>query len=157
VVGLQIVPFKGEPEELWEFLRLNTSLKRDESFRWLVGIELGRGTRYFLAVLDGRRVGFVGLRLPPTHEVAGLEPPEIIDIGVMPDCRRRGVGSALLDHAVRETQRAGHAVLWVSTDGDDAGNLSFYRACSFRLAAAVPDGWGPGSIKAIMRRELSDS
>ena len=45
---------------------------------------------------------------------------------------------------------------WDRTDGDDTGNLCFYRACGFRLAAAVPDGWGPGWIKAIMRRQLAD-
>jgi ribosomal protein S18 acetylase RimI-like enzyme len=151
----EIVPFDGEPEELFDFLKLNTSLERDESRRWLIDIELARGTRYYLGVVEGRRVGFVGLRLPPTHELAGLEPPEIIDIAVLPDFRRRGIGRAMIEHAAEGTRRAGHDVLWVSTDADHTGNLSFYRACGFRLAAAVPNGWGPGWIKAIMRRELS--
>ena len=62
----------------------------------------------------------------------------------------------MLERAAEETRRAGHNVLWVSTDGDDAGNLTFYRACGFRLAAAVPDGWGPGSVKAVMRWDLTD-
>jgi hypothetical protein len=42
----------------------------------------------------------------------------------------------------------------VYTNGNDIGVLTFYRTLGFRLAAAVPDWFGEGSVKAILRLDF---
>ena len=52
----------------------------------------------FVAVLDGAPVGYVSVYDGAIHgPYAGCGYPEIVDFNVLEVCRRRGVGSALLD------------------------------------------------------------
>lgn len=151
---LRIAPHAGDLDELLPLFHLSTGVAAVESVRHLIAIERVRGTRYYTASLEGRVVGMIGLSIDPAGEANALEPPEVIDIAVLPDCRRQGVGRSLMDVAVAETRAAGYRRLWLYADGNDMAVLAFYRRLGFRLIAAVPDWFGDGTVKAIMRRDL---
>ena len=61
-------------------------------------------------------VGWVGIRLHPEDRMG-----EIYIVAVDPDYQRRGIGSALVDHAIRKIREAGMEIAMVET-GDDPGH-----------------------------------
>src|SRR5262245_22761119 len=89
----------------------------------------------FVAVERGRVIGTVRL----WHVTAGPARPALLlgPLAVHPDCRNRGIGSALLQRAIREARRLGHgAVLLV-------GDLAFYGRAGFS-AEKTGELWMPG-------------
>jgi ribosomal protein S18 acetylase RimI-like enzyme len=85
----------------------------------------------FVAVADGRPVGFVAVALDAFHEGMG-----VIDIiGVDPEYQRRGIASELTEHALDHMRRCGMDVAAVETGGD-AGHAparAAYEAIGFTL------------------------
>jgi ribosomal protein S18 acetylase RimI-like enzyme len=142
--------YTGDPDELIALLQLSMGIESLDGVRRLMAVERARGTRYYVAVVGDRIVGVVGLWFDPTGETAELEPPQIIDVAVSPEYRRRGIARALMERAVRETSAAGYDRLWLYTDGNSHELLTFYRGLGFRLVSAVPDWFGDGSVKAIL-------
>lgn len=72
--------------------------------------------RVWLAVEAGRVLGWIGARLHPEDSMG-----EIHILAVDPDHQRRGVATALMDHAMAQMRRAGMAIVMVET-GDDPGH-----------------------------------
>lgn len=66
--------------------------------------------------LDGAVVGWVCTRLHPEDRMA-----EVYVLAVDPDHQRRGVGTALMDHALQRSRVAGMNMVMVET-GDDPGH-----------------------------------
>lgn len=64
-----------------------------------------------VARLDGQLVGAMNLERPLLDNTHLVE----AQIAVLPEHRRRGVGSALFDHAVDFTQSAGRRSIWAET------------------------------------------
>lgn len=146
--------YTGDLEDLLPFFHMSTGIDAVDGVRQLIAIERTRGTQYHTASLHGRVVGMIGFWFDPSGEVSALEPPQVIDIAVLPEARRQGIARALMDVAVEGVRGAGYRHLWLYTDGNDASLLAFYRRLRFRLVAAVPDWFGEGTVKAIMRRDL---
>ena len=95
------------------FLRLHPNWQEDQA-------EAVRATcvsdnrDVFVAVADGRPVGFVSVALNAFHERMG-----VIDIiGVDPDYQRRGIGSRLTDAALEHMRSRGMDIAVVETGGD---------------------------------------
>jgi GNAT superfamily N-acetyltransferase len=83
---------------------------------------------------DGPVVGFVTV-------VAGDDGPELEDLFVDPDWRRRGVARRLVEDVIRAVEQAGQRQLWVT------GNphaLDFYLAVGFVETEPVPTEFGRG-------------
>ncbi len=77
----------------------------------------------FVAVEDGRLVGT--LRLWPVTAGAGRPAVLLGPLAVHPDCRKRGIGAALVKRALRAARNNGHrAVLLV-------GDVSYYGRFGF--------------------------
>lgn len=68
----------------------------------------------FVAVIEGRPVGFVAVALDAFHERMGA----IEIIGVDPDFQRRGIGAELTEFAVEQMKRRGMDIAVVETGGD---------------------------------------
>ena len=85
----------------------------------------------FVAVTDGRPVGFVAIALTAIHEGMGV----IEIIGVDPDHQRRGISSTLTEHATEHMQRCGMDIVVVETGGDPghAPARAAYEAAGFTL------------------------
>jgi ribosomal protein S18 acetylase RimI-like enzyme len=73
----------------------------------------------FVAVADGKPVGFAAVALNAFHEGMGV----IEIIGVDPDYQRRGISSRLTEHATEHMQRCGMDIAVVETGGDPATHL----------------------------------
>lgn len=52
---------------------------------------------------------------------------------VRPNCRRKGVGSALLRWLETTAMTAGVELIWLEARANNAEALAFYRACGYRL------------------------
>jgi GNAT superfamily N-acetyltransferase len=76
------------------------------------------GERVWVALLDDRVVGWVGVRL---HEEDKMG--EIYILAVDPDVQRKGIATALLDKAHTFMREAGMAMVMVET-GDDDGHIA---------------------------------
>jgi GNAT superfamily N-acetyltransferase len=85
----------------------------------------------FVAVADGRPVGFVAVALNAFHERMGW----IEIIGVDPDYQRRGISSRLTEHAIDHMRGHGMEIAVVETGGDPghAPARAAYEAAGFTL------------------------
>jgi lactoylglutathione lyase len=102
-------------------------------------IDLGR----VLVALDDCSGEVLGhLQLTPTAE-AGVE--EIKSLAVRAGFRRRGVGRALVDHAIEACRVEHAAAVTVTTAVADIDNLRFYQRCGFRASSIERDAFTPGS------------
>jgi GNAT superfamily N-acetyltransferase len=103
------------------------------SEQWGSNIIVSRGTIYtahalpgFLAVEQGERVGLI------TYHIKGAE-CEIVSLdSTQPG---KGIGTALIDAARQEAQRAGCKRLWLITTNDNLDALRFYQKRGFVLVA----------------------
>ncbi|MEX0320163.1 MAG: GNAT family N-acetyltransferase [Ruegeria sp.] len=70
-------------------------------------------TECWVALVDHKLAGFVGLRLHPEDQMG-----EIHIVAVDPDFQGRGIGRQLMDHAEAKTREAGMQMIMVETVGD---------------------------------------
>ena len=84
----------------------------------------------FLAELDGAAVGLLVLRIVPT--LSGPQDwAEITEMYVRPNFRRRGVGRALIEAAIKHARRHGCIEVHLLVDPANRTGLSFYEAVGF--------------------------
>jgi ribosomal protein S18 acetylase RimI-like enzyme len=82
------------------------------------------------AEIDGQIVGFAAVRIVPS--ILYAEPQaELTELYVEAEYRRRGVGRALIDHAVRLAREAGADALLVLTGLDNEEAQRLYHATGF--------------------------
>jgi ribosomal protein S18 acetylase RimI-like enzyme len=88
-------------------------------------------TDVFVAVADGRPIGFVTVALNAFHERMGV----IEIIGVDPDHQRRGIATRLTEHAVAHMKDSGMDIAVVETGGDPghAPARATYDAAGFTV------------------------
>ena len=56
---------------------------------------------------------------------------EVVNIAVTPDRQRQGVGTALLQHAIRSAREAGFRILELGTGNSGTGQIALYERCGF--------------------------
>ena len=98
----------------------------------------------YVAVDDGRVVGFCGVATPSRDEDAKGDVAEIGAIYVDPDVWRRGVGRALMDVVLADLRAAGWRwlTLWVLAENEQARD--FYARFGFALDGARRTAEGTG-------------
>lgn len=85
---------------------------------------IGRGTTY-VACRNGQILGqYVLLHTRPFTA-------EVVSIAVMPDYQRRGIATALLQHAIGTARRAGFHLLEIGTGNSGVGQIALYERCGF--------------------------
>ncbi|MDI9641248.1 GNAT family N-acetyltransferase [Kamptonema cortianum] len=126
----------------------------DEAATKLAEVEIAKGTRYWTMQDDaGAYIALVGLYLDPVSEVRKLEPPQIIDVAVVPEHRGNGYARQLLEVAEAIVWASGHRHIWLFTDGENQDLHVFYTHLGYRRAGELPGYWGPGSMKAFYVKE----
>lgn len=70
--------------------------------------------------------------------------------------RRRGVGTALVRHALADCRRAGVRRLLLEVRADNSSALELYRGLGFVEIDRRPGYYGRGSDALVMRRKLED-
>jgi len=88
-----------------------------------------------VAEANGQAVGFLALSFVPV--LSGLR-ALIDDMAVDPECRRQGIGAALLEAAIQRADRRGTTHLLVDTSRGDAAAREFYQACGFEAGGIAP-------------------
>jgi ribosomal protein S18 acetylase RimI-like enzyme len=104
--------------------------RRRQYERWLGG----GSARLFLAVRDGRAVGYLMLRFgdgPNTWDL-GERSAEVETLAVLADERSGGVGRALMDAAVAAAEADGVTAIGVGVAYTNADAIRFYERHGFR-------------------------
>ena len=121
------------PDDLPDLARLNDAFNGENTSPAELALRLAdprRVEQALVAVLDGRVVGFAGLRIVP-----GLFYPvpygELTELYVQPDSRRRGAARALLALAEQLAAARGVRELFVLTGRRNRAARAFYRAAGF--------------------------
>jgi ribosomal-protein-alanine N-acetyltransferase len=92
---------------------------------------LYQGDGFYLVAWDGND--------PLGHaHLALVDPPELQDVEVRPEHRRRGVATALTVAAEHEARARGFARLRLSVSADDGAAQSLYRKCGFTDTGLPP-------------------
>jgi predicted N-acetyltransferase YhbS len=98
----------------------------------------------FVALEERRVIGTV--RLWPVS--AGGRPALLLGpLAVHPDCRRRGIGAALMRRAIRAAREAGHAAVLLIGDEPYYGRFGFMAAKAGALA--MPGSCEPERLLAL--------
>jgi len=88
--------------------------------------------RAFVAEFGGSAVGYVMAR------ISGEE-AEILNLAVLPSCRRRGIARCLLEEALAAVTTAGVREAYLEVRQSNAVALSLYQAFGFRPVGLRPD------------------
>jgi ribosomal-protein-alanine N-acetyltransferase len=78
----------------------------------------------------------------------------IITIDVLPEARRSGVGSALLQAAEDRLQQAGAAVVELETAVDNAAAIQFYKRKEYFVEKTVPGYYSNHLDALVMSKDL---
>lgn len=113
--------------------------------------EPARGRVLVAAEDDGAVVGFVCFR------VAGQE-AEVLNLAVLPALRRRGIGSQLLDQAVREASERGAMRLFLEVRKANAPAIRLYERHGFAAVGVRPAYYkDPPDDAAVLAVDLRPS
>lgn len=100
------------------------------------------GSRFTLAVLDGRDCGYAGLSPDGSDPaVAWLD-----KLYVHADARGSGVGRALVVHAARQATALGADELWLRVNRDNAGSIAAYQRLGFTIERTDVKDIGDGYV-----------
>ena len=104
-------------------------------------------TRYFVAETARRPVGCIALQVRGEGEV------HVRHLVVLPACRGKGLGGALLTHAIDEARRLGARRITLGLIADDAELEAWYRRRGFQVTGKKPLDDAPFEI-TLMARDL---
>jgi D-alanine-D-alanine ligase len=113
---------------------------------------LASGYRFIFAERDGALDGYVCFGpIPLTRSSFDL-----YWIAVRPAAQRIGLGRRLMERAEAATRELGGTAMYVetSTRAQYLPTRAFYQRLGYRLAAELPDFYGPGDGQAIFTRQL---
>jgi [ribosomal protein S18]-alanine N-acetyltransferase len=101
---------------------------------------------------EPRIFGFVVAELGRVKH--GLKVGHIITIDVVPEARRSGVGSALLEAAERQLADAGASSVVLETAVNNAAALRFYKQKGYFVEKTAPGYYSNQLDALVMRKEL---
>ena len=88
-------------------------------------------------------IGFAALRAAAGHA-------EVLNVAVLPDCGRKGVGFALLSRALEELKQAGSWRVSLEVAQDNAPALALYRKAGFVPLGRRKDFYGVGRDALVL-------
>lgn len=101
----------------------------------------GSDRRMFLAWEGGRVVGFAAMKR------IDVETVELAGIIVLPSCAGRGVGTALVDEALRRGRDERYRTVIVRTETTNQAARAFYEARGFELGEITVERVGDVSVQ----------
>lgn len=128
-----ILAIFAQAQALVEHYEDLTTIDYDKVLAWMerkITKQIGNYTR---VCLDGKICAYYCL----------APDGELDDFYVLPQFRGRGIGSAILENCIRESQ----APLWLYVFTKNKGAIALYQRFGFQITEAV------GTTRAIMRRE----
>jgi ribosomal-protein-alanine N-acetyltransferase len=107
---------------------------------------------FFVAEQDGHIVGYTGFWVEK-------ESAHIAKLAVHPDCRRRGIASALLEHMLDAVRRLGLGRAHLEVRRGNAAAQALYRRFGFRFERVQPQAYPNDREDALVlvRDDLLDT
>ena len=147
------------PTDLEPVMRINKSCL-PENYSSLFFTDLYRRfpKTFVVAEENGEVVGYVMCRIETPFPGVGLlgvaKKGHVISIAVLPKCRRRGVGSALMRKAVEAMveYKAKQCVLEVRTS--NTAGVGLYRRMGFHVKRTIHGYYADGEAACVMARKL---
>lgn len=140
---------QDDPHELADYLIDNFSSEAIS-----VDVESSAST-YFIAMRNGRAVGYAKLRDGEPHESVGENAIELQRFYLVERVWGSGVGRVLLDHCIAEARSLGKETLWLGVWEENARGLSFYRKHGFERVGTLTFPYGDTvGINAVMQIRL---
>ncbi len=149
---VHIQSYPRELSALWELFAMSCGKKDQAAIQQIIQLESMRGTRYLVAKIGDEIVGFIGYWYPAREK--DFEPPQIIDLAVLPSYRRQGIGRDLVRAAVQEIQTAGWSKVMILINSDRLEELGFFHQCGFEMISLIADWCGAGVSRAIFRKDI---
>lgn len=122
---------------------------------WLkqkIEAHLSNGTKYYGCRSDqGEVLGIVGLQIESKIFTNGTA--EIVDIGIVAEHRRSGLGSKLLNYAVELLKPSGIPTVFARTYAADTDTITFYGRNGFYPVAVIPETNGLEDEGTIVMRK----
>lgn len=127
---------------------------------WLkkrISIYFFRGTKFFGYFSDDNSpIGFATLLIdegPKGISCMGQK-CELLDIGVIPQYRGKGIGSELLKYVAEYAEKSGVYCMYMSTYAKDYKVIAFYGKNGFVPVAILPDVHGPNDEGIVFMRKI---
>lgn len=148
-----------KPADLERVIRIN-KLCLPENYSSLFYMDLYERfpKTFVVAEEDGEVVGYVMCRIETPFPGVGLfriaKRGHVISIAVLPNCRRRGVGFALMKEAMKAMVEydAKECVLEVRTS--NTAGVGLYRKMGFRVKRTIRGYYADGEAACVMGRKL---
>jgi ribosomal protein S18 acetylase RimI-like enzyme len=111
------------------------------------------GTSFVAEGEDGDLAGFLVGFLSQTNP----DEAYIHFVGVSPERRGQGIGSALYERFFEEVRSQGRSVVRCVTSPTNEDSLAFHEALGFEVERRVPDYDGPGEDRVLLVKRLDQS
>ncbi|GIU95542.1 MAG: hypothetical protein KatS3mg012_1999 [Gaiellaceae bacterium] len=111
------------------------------------------GTSFVAEGEDGDLAGFLVGFLSQTNP----DEAYIHFVGVSPERRGQGIGSALYERFFEEVRSQGRSVVRCVTSPTNEDSLAFHEALGFEVERTVPDYDGPGEDRVLLVKRLDQS
>ena len=111
------------------------------------------GTSFVAQDEDGELAGFlVGFLSQASDDEAYIH-----FVGVSPERRGQGIGSALYQRFFEEVLAQGRSVVRCVTSPSNEDSVAFHEALGFEVDRVVPDYDGPGEDRVLLVKRLAQS
>jgi ribosomal-protein-alanine N-acetyltransferase len=100
---------------------------------------------------NGHRVEVIGFIVAE----GGTQTGHIITIDVLPEARRSGLGSRLMEEAEQRLRAAGCRAVVLETAVDNAAALAFYKRHQYFLVKTIPRYYATGVDAFLLKKDLS--
>jgi ribosomal-protein-alanine N-acetyltransferase len=141
-----------DPQLAYSRPELAFYMRRPGSFTLVA--EAGRAEAGANGGSDGRILGFI---VAEARRKAKRETGHIITLDVVPESRRSGVGSALLDGAEKQLLRAGAATVELETAVNNVAAIRFYKQMGYFVDRTAPGYYSNGLDALVMRKAIGSS
>jgi ribosomal-protein-alanine N-acetyltransferase len=157
-VPFRVRPFqKSDFEELWRIdqtcfdpqlaysrLELEVYMRRQGSFTLVAQANGAAGSNH------GSETGILGFVVAEARRKTG----HIVTIDVVPDARREGIGSALLDAAEDRLRQGGAGGVALETPVNNLAAIRFYKKKGYFVEKTVPGYYSNQLDALVMRKDL---
>ena len=132
------------------------------SQRWNSSVSPTRGARipsvrsyplslWLVAEEDGRVIGYVGSQSVPPEA-------DVMNLAVAPDCRKKGIGRALMTALIAQLRSRGVTALFLEVRVGNLPAQSLYQSLGFVEVGRRPKYYvNPIEDALILRKELTDA
>jgi ribosomal protein S18 acetylase RimI-like enzyme len=122
--------------ELDEYERQERKLTEEDDYKRLEVFFKKEGNEFYVAESEGKMAGYVWFGVSE-RPFSGLKVGWIYDIEVLPEFRGKGIGEALMKHAMRISKERGYAQMGLMVNEKNKVAWSLYEKLGFETEYRV--------------------